>query len=392
MNLLDYFMESEGIRVNINETYGLASVKYNHLGVDWSAPHVLDARGLILDLEGNIAARPYPKFFNYKQLSPYTSLPKEIRDLSEWIGELDYVMDKADGSLVIAYTHNDKLMLSSSGMVHSNYSEEFFKLLDKYPKETSDKLKELGRKYTLNFEYVSPFNQIVIDYQVTKFILHGARVTETGEHVSLDELRQMSNDLGIELIEIYDEIDSLEKLLSVLTQLKDKEGFVVAFKGGHRLKFKTEEYVRLHSIYVPLMSGKLTIQFIKSLVDMVVNETFDDYIATVESMDSEELKVRGRLIIKVTEEVMKEYFHEYLKLADDVERIYIEEKSRKAMAAAINNGGVNQYFGTDCAFLLIDAIEESIDLSDADFFFKNSIKFQEVFYTHLSKALHKAIN
>ena len=41
------------------------------MGVDWTKPYMLMARGLVIDEEGEIISVPYPKFFNYKQYEDY---------------------------------------------------------------------------------------------------------------------------------------------------------------------------------------------------------------------------------------------------------------------------------------------------------------------------------
>lgn len=367
MNLLEYFSRNTSVSVNINEEYGLASVKYVNLGVDWTQPHMLDARGLVIDLSGNIIARPYSKFFNYKQLSDYTSLPEEIRDLSEWHEDLDYVMDKADGSLVIAYAYKDELMLSSSGSVLSEHSKLFYQLLNQYPSTTKDRLLELGKTYTLNLEYVSPFNQIVIPYKDTKFILHGARVTKTGEYVSLQKLKEMSEYTGIELIKIYNEINSFEKLIQSLHELEEKEGFVVSFKDGFRLKFKTEEYIKLHGLYTPLINGGITRKFVVSIVDMITSDTFDDYISSIDTFNSDEAKKRGHQIVKLTLEYIDKYNNSYIESMSNIQKIITDCQSRKDIAKKVMDLNDSTFFNKSQRLSLmsklIDNNNETVSLS-----------------------------
>lgn len=387
MNLFDYYKNNKNVTVNINEEYGLASIKYINLGVDWTEPHILDARGLIIDFDGNIIARPYPKFFNYKQLSSYTSLPQEVRNLSEWNSDLEYVMDKADGSLVIAYTHNKKLMLSSSGNVFSEHSKLFYKLLDSYPESTRNTLFELGKKYTINMEYVSPFNQIVIPYNETKFILHGARETDSGKFVSLEKLKEFSVSLGIELIKVYDEINSLDSLLSELKTLDNKEGFVASFADGFRLKFKTNEYVALHSLYSPLMTGRLTKAFIESIVEMIIDDTFDDYISTVETFESDEKRERGRKIIVLTLDFIEKYNDLFLKLSSYVKEVIELNDNRRDIALTIKTMDPIGFFSYNYGLELMSMFLKCDKDVELDEVLKKSRMFKTLFTDELRNVL-----
>jgi hypothetical protein len=55
----------------------------------------LNCRGLILDTEGNVIAKPFPKFFNMEELSD-SEIPKEAFE----------VFEKMDGSLGIFFHYN----------------------------------------------------------------------------------------------------------------------------------------------------------------------------------------------------------------------------------------------------------------------------------------------
>ena len=83
MNLLEHYRQyPQYFMINKHPEKDLYLVKYIHLGIDWSIEGALDARGLILDSSGNVVARPYKKFFNYKELEGREDLPEHIRQLS----------------------------------------------------------------------------------------------------------------------------------------------------------------------------------------------------------------------------------------------------------------------------------------------------------------------
>lgn len=331
MDLYKYYKQLDGVTVKEDKKHSLASVKYADSTIDWSLPHVLDARGLVIDLEGKVVGRPYDKFFNWKELEK-SDYAKEVKDLSEWKDEPFILMDKADGSLVIAYMYKGELFLSSSGSVDNEASADYKKTLLKYPKKTQERMKEVCEKYTLSMEYVSPEKQIVLLYQETKFMLHGARVTETGEYLTLDELKQLSEYLGIELIKIYEGITTLDELLVELDSLKMKEGFVVWFtESDFRLKFKTQEYLELHKAEIPVsMGGFKTQRFITSLVETVEQDSLDDYVSQINQKRHEDEKTKtildevSKLCLQSVKKANEEFYgiekffksHEELLVAD----------------------------------------------------------------------------
>lgn len=329
-NLYKRYVESPDVILNESKEKKLVSVKYKHLGVDWTNPDTLIARGLVITKRGKIVARPYDKFFNYHQFGQSNLLPAEVQYLTEWHSDLDYIMDKADGSLVIAYTYKGKQFMSSSGSVHSEHSDLFLKLLDSYGEETKAYLYELGKTHTILLEYVGPDNRIVLDYKKEEFILHGARNTKTGKYFSLEELSTLSKATGIKQIDIYEGISSLEDVLDNLSVLSEKEGFVAVFKDGYRLKFKTEEYLSLHHH----MQSADSLKYVKGLINMFVDETLDDLMATLIKENAAQVEVFHKLF---------DYLHEMdLKLDEIQEHLLSLVKkglSRKEVVNVIKGTG-----------------------------------------------------
>jgi len=85
-----------------------AKTQYNKM---WDN-YTLMCRGLILDSQHNIIAKPFPKFFNLNE-TPETSrsnLPNEIPKISE----------KLDGVLGILYPEKNKVAISSRGSFTSD--------------------------------------------------------------------------------------------------------------------------------------------------------------------------------------------------------------------------------------------------------------------------------
>jgi RNA ligase len=114
-------------------------------------------------------------------------------------------------------------------------------------KEMLDKLNThfgLIPGHTYLFEIIYPENRIVVDYGgVEKLVVLGCFNNETGKEGNIDE---MVNE-GFEVVTKYNTFgegfDILKREIS-----NSKEGYVIRFKNGMRMKIKGDEYVRLHRI------------------------------------------------------------------------------------------------------------------------------------------------
>jgi RNA ligase len=188
----------------------------------------LNCRGLILDTEGNVVAKPFPKFFNYEEHTA-DEIPNEYFD----------VYEKMDGSLGICFHYNGEWHMATRGSFTSDQAIKGKDMLDKLNTKFG-----LIPGYTYLFEIIYPENRIVVDYGgVEKLVVLGCYNNETGEEGNIYE---MVNE-GFEVVTRYNTFgegfDVLKKEIS-----NSKEGYVIRFKNGMRMKIKGDEYVRLHRI------------------------------------------------------------------------------------------------------------------------------------------------
>jgi RNA ligase len=188
----------------------------------------LNCRGLILDTKGNVVAKPFPKFFNYEEHTA-DEIPNEYFD----------VYEKMDGSLGICFHYNDEWHMATRGSFTSEQAVKGKEMLDKLNTRFG-----LIPGYTYLFEIIYPENRIVVDYGgAEKLVVLGCYNNETGIEGSIDE---MVNE-GFEVVTKYNTFgegfDELKREIS-----NSKEGYVIRFKSGMRMKIKGDEYVRLHRI------------------------------------------------------------------------------------------------------------------------------------------------
>lgn len=291
MNLYDYFKSKNG-EILMNEYEGLVSVKYMHMAVDWTQPYFLESRGLIIDTEGRIIARPYSKFFNYLQLRNLPFVDESLKHMSEWDDNVPFsLLEKLDGSLAIFYNYNG-LKIASSGSTYAESTDSvihlFYLLYSQlYSQKQKDRFAEITEKYTLCMEYLSPKAQIVVKYDKEDFVLHGAIETATGKELSYNQLEKISQYLGCTLVKSYPATDKESALKQLALLNKDSkeliEGFVVRFDNGKRLKIKTEEYFNIHGDATEFESGKLTRNKIDSIAQLIAQDRLDDFYALYES-------------------------------------------------------------------------------------------------------------
>jgi len=185
----------------------------------------LQTRGLILDKEMNVVAKPFGKFFNYEEHQE-SEIPKLGFD----------VFDKLDGSLGILYWLNDKPFIATRGSFFSEQAVHATQILnEKY----SHVFSNLEKDKTYLFEIIYPQNRIVVDYgDMDDLILLTSICHKTGN--------ESQPDIGFPLVKKYSGVNDFTKLRE--QEAENSEGFVVRFHNGFRLKMKYAEYVRLHRI------------------------------------------------------------------------------------------------------------------------------------------------
>lgn len=186
----------------------------------WTA-ETLVCRGLILDRDGEVVARPFRKFFNYgdPQAKDIPSEPFEV-------------MEKIDGSLGILYYLEGLPYIATRSSFTSRQAIEASAMVREQDLERIEGVTPL-------FEIVYPGNRIVVDYGDRRdLILLAAICNQTGNDLPLPRYSGS-------LAHRYGQID-LERLAGM--ERPNREGFVVVFESGYRLKVKFPEYRRLHKI------------------------------------------------------------------------------------------------------------------------------------------------
>lgn len=237
----------------------------------------LSCRGLILDANGNVVARPFPKFFNLGEMENQM-LPNTTFE----------VFDKMDGSLGILYWINDVPFIASRGSFASDQSDKANEMLHgKY--KASWPL--LDKTKTYLFEIIYPENRIVLDYGASEELVLLAVVdTESGAEFPL-------GDIGFPIVQKFDGIKDI-RALSALNQ-ENKEGFVIKYADNFRVKIKFEEYLRLHRIVTQVSNLNIweylkTNQSFEEILERVPDEFFNWVKLTKTNLENEYKAIEAR--------------------------------------------------------------------------------------------------
>jgi len=253
----------------------------------------LQARGLVLDDYGEVIARPFRKFFNLGQ-GRFT--PTDDFE----------VYEKYDGSLGIVFHYADNWHIATRGSFTSDQSLLGKSFLEKYD------LSSLDLNKTYLFEIVSRNNRIVVDYgDFEDLVLLTAFNKKIGEEIHRKELENT----GFKLCKKYDGINDYKTLADTIGQ--NREGYVVRFSNGHRVKIKGTEYLRLHKIITNLSTTAIweTISTGKSVLELLKGFP-DEFYNKVKQYEQE-------LLFKHKE--LKDF---YTKLFDEI----IEKENRRLFA------------------------------------------------------------
>lgn len=225
-------------------------------------PSALECRGHMfeVDTQGNairMAAMPMFKFFNLNE-NPMTM------DLD--LTQVEIVENKADGSLISTYIHNNELRLKSKGSLFSEQAQDAMRWLDlSYNKFFKQLLWDFTvNGITVNLEWVSPNNRIVIGYLEPKLQVLNARNMETGE---MQDTWIFANH-NIETVDL-DGKDVVSFIQNVPAMMDDIEGYVVKLKNGLWFKIKTDKYLSLHH-------AKDSVNNPRRLFEAIVDESVDD--------------------------------------------------------------------------------------------------------------------
>jgi RNA ligase len=273
----------------------------------------LSCRGLVLNSSGNVVARPFKKFFNLSEVEG------EIPDLPF------EVFEKMDGSLGIFFWYNGNPIFASRGSFTSDQSKVGWEIL----KEMDYENLKIGVTYL--FEIIYPENRIVVDYGDTeKLVLLGAVETSTGEEIPYSSIGE--NLERFELVRKW----SNKKSISELAKENDlsREGYVLKFSNGFRVKVKFEEYCRLHKIITNVSNIDIWEKLKDGLpLNEILDKVPDEFYGWVKNTENR-LREEFQDILSDSEKIL---YSIKKKLGNSERKVYAEEIKKEINSGILFN-------------------------------------------------------
>ena len=250
----------------------------------WSLDdRLLEARGMVLDSDGNIVVWPFRKVFNYQENG--TTIPEE---------KLCTVARKVNGFLgCVTKTEKYGTIYSTTGTLDS----DFAKLVAKHVDDA-----KIEEGYTYLFEVCDSSDPHIV-YEEEGAYLIGIRNLNTGEMIKESLLDLVAKDLGVKRPDWFK--CSFAHVL-VISRLITHEGFMV-YSGDTALKIKSKHYLA-KKFLMRMSDGKVDGMFTNpSLVKQTIDEEFFDFVDYITTHFMQE--VWQEMSDQQRRQIIEEYFN-----------------------------------------------------------------------------------
>mgnify|MGYP002712075013 CR=1 FL=1 len=241
-------------------------------------PRLLDARGIVLDSDGNKVIWPFTKVFNYGENG--TTVPRDQK--VKWVR-------KVNGFMAAARWHNDSLLVSSTGSLTSDYVQLAHQVITKYAGSRCALWASL-HEYTMMFEICDPSDPHIVAEEAGAYLI-GMREMKTGRMMSEQFCDWVAVKIGCKRPEhgeaLFSEVVKWSKLC-------EHEGFMIrSLETGELL-------LKLKSVYY------LTKKFLMRMGGSKVDFIYDQTEKLKETIDEEYYCV----LDFITQNINREYWKE----------------------------------------------------------------------------------
>jgi len=241
-----------------------------------------------------------------------------INENEDWLLEkfnkkkITKIEEKIDGSMISFVLINEKIYAKTKLTFISSQAIAAQKIIDNDINLFSFIYGLIKSDLMPIFEYISPFNQIVLEYEKTELILLQVRCNVSGEYLNLKDL----NTYDIKIKKSFENY-SLNDLMKLKESKKEIEGYVITFKDGSMAKVKTDWYMELHHI----IGDDIMVENI--IIRNILEEKIDDVLSQL-SLVSEKRK----FILGVQDKV-DNYFNSSISYIEKIVQIYFKEYDNK---------------------------------------------------------------
>ena len=269
-SLDDYLKEAEGPCLNATLSPNGKYVKFKYTdhctySMGWNDV-TLHARGHVFRVsDGKCVLRPWDKFFNYGELFDQDGKPTQLYKLLDGTPDMRperalqgpfVATEKFDGSLCIAGIVDGALLCTSSGSFTAWQAEWARDWLDR---NNVDECMRDG--YTYLFEIIADQDLHPIRYDFEGCVLLGIIDNETGIELPYDELENFALSLHMQVTPRTSCMNLNDAMSYVRNLPKTKEGLVVTYPSGFKMKLKGPEFLKIQKVFHSLSEKSLLDSF-----------------------------------------------------------------------------------------------------------------------------------
>lgn len=238
-----------------------------------------ECRGLVFDGTGKIVSRPFHKFFNVNEI-------EETRIENLDMNVPHTITEKMDGSMVRPLMIHNDLKLGTK-MVMSDVADAATAYLMSRPRNIRCDLIEffLYCIHQLNItpimEFISPHNRIVLNYPTWDLVLLAMRHINTGEYLPVTGPNSPANLIAgtLTIVPHHRSIDeNMNEWVERQSELEQREGDVITFDNGHKIKVKNTWYVQIHRCKDQIRSNR-------RLLEVIIDNNLDDILPFLDEND-----------------------------------------------------------------------------------------------------------
>ena len=242
-----------------------------------------ECRGLIFGTDGSLMSRPFHKFFNLGEREE-----TQLHNID--FSRPHVIMEKMDGSMIRPiWVRGDQRegdylaalrLATKMGVTDTAVAAEA--IVTRAQMEWMMIMFRQG--VTPLFEFISPENRIVIEYDRAELVLLAMRVNRTGEYL---DIREMDGNEFFPVVPHYGSVDgNIEEYIARQRGRSGREGDIIAF-GNERYKFKNDWYVRVHKIKDRIVTDR-------HILALLLNGELDDVKAHLGQRDRDRVDAYER--------------------------------------------------------------------------------------------------
>lgn len=296
--LVSVFFHPQEPLIGLNYT-PVAHNTLHRFSEGWTMPLRL-CRGIIFDYEGNLVAKPFNKFFNVGENEETKELPDMAFDATA----------KHDGHLGIIFDYRGGLFITTRGSFKSKSALIATEMLENYFVK-KNWAKKFPAYLTVLVEIIHPETKVHVDYErKKKFILIGAYDRETLKDLDYQDLCKFGKFLGLQVTERWqgNSLQDLKELMKDLS-VENKEGYVVRFQNGLRVKFKFASYINL-MVKEKLGYAYIMKRIISGNLQKMIGNLPEELYAEAEAMVKKIKKVQSPALANLSEKEKRQYLYE----------------------------------------------------------------------------------